>query len=248
MGIYRLIIAILIILSGCADLNAQPSDSSDTQSLINHQIWIDVYPHFCVNDKLEYYGDAGFRTIVTEKSWNRLYIRPSLRYHFNKTIEAHAGLGFFYIFIKYDVNRFEITPWQGIRINWPNVSIFSFKHLFRIEERISFLTNNWSSSFDLRFRYGLSGNITPCKNCSISKMYIPMYVEFFFPVNDEIEEFFRNRGRAGFGIGYNVSKDWQYSLLFNWQRSRSGPNDELRVSDYAYQLIIRKYWKYGNSK
>ena len=33
-------------------------------SMVNHQLWLDFYPHFFVSEKLEYYGDAGYRTIL----------------------------------------------------------------------------------------------------------------------------------------------------------------------------------------
>ena len=224
------------------NLSAQTNDTIGALSP-NHQLWIDIYPHYYVTEKLEYYGDAGFRTIIDERSWNRIYARPSLRYHINKNWEAHGGLGLFYIFNKTDVNRFEITPWQGVQLNWPTGRFLSLKHLVKIEERFSFLTNDWTSSFDLRFRYKLSGRISLCENCSAPNWYIPFYGELFYPLNDEIEEVYRNMGRAGLGVGYNASNEWRISFLVNWQKSRTGPEDELNISDYAYQLKVRKLWK-----
>lgn len=219
---------------------------TDDRELVNHQLWIDFYPYFSINDKLQYYGDAGFRTIVNERSWNRIFARPSVRYHFNRHWEVHLGLGMFYIFDKYDINRLEITPWQGVKLNWPNLYFFNFNHLVRIEERFSYLTENWHTSFDIRFRYKISGRINLCDNCTEFTFYIPFYGEFFFPVGNSIEEFFRNRGRAGAGLGYHLNSNWRVEALFNFQRSRSGPNDELEVSDYAYQLKIRKRWDFND--
>jgi hypothetical protein len=232
------------LLCSVSTFSSAQSNTEVTEDLnANHQLWIDIYPHYFVNEKLEYYGDAGFRTIIDEHSWNRIYARPSLRYHFNKNWEVHGGLGLFYIFNKMDVNRFEITPWQGVQLNWPTRRILSFKHLVKIEERLSFRTSDWTSSFDIRFRYKLSGKISLCKNCSDRSWYIPFYAEIFYPLNNGIEEVFRNRGRAGLGLGYNASNDWRISFLVNWQTSRTGPEDELSVSDYAYQLKVRKLWK-----
>lgn len=236
---------LLLIISGLVhqqNLSAQTNDTIVTESA-NHQIWIDIYPHYFVNEKLEYYGDAGFRTIIDERSWNRIYARPSLRYHFNKNWEVHGGLGLFYIFNKEDVNRFEITPWQGVQLNWPKGRFLSFKHLVKIEERLSFLTDDWTFSFDLRFRYKLSGKLHFKPDRSIGNWHVPFYAELFIPVNNGIDEVFRNRGRAGLGLGYNASKEWRISFLFNWQTSRAGPEDELNISDYVYQLKVRKLWK-----
>lgn len=217
-------------------------DSLSEKTQLNHQIWIDFYPHFYINEKLEYYGDAGFRTIAGQRSWNRLYARPSVKYYINKTWQLQGGLGVFYIFNKFDINRLEITPWQGIQATWPKWSNLSFKHLGKIEERFSWRTDTWSQSLDLRFRYKISGKITFSKKEENSYWYLPAYAEFFFPLNDNIEEFYRNKGRAGVGIGYNATKDWVFELVFNWQSSRVGPEAELKASDYAYQLKIKKHW------
>ena len=69
---------------------------------------------------------------------------------------------------------------------------------------------------------------------------MPLYAEAFFPINDDIVEFFRNRGRAGVGLGYNVNKRWRVSFMLNLQSSRSGPENKFNVTDYIYQLRIRK--------
>lgn len=211
-------------------------------SIINQQIWLDFYPHFYVNEKLEYYGDLGYRTAISNQNWSRIYARPSLKYHFNNNWEFHSGLGLFYIYNKSDIDRFEITPWQGIQLNWPKFIHISFKHLIKVEERLSFTTNNWNSSFELRFRYKLSGRIKLFKTAALQKWYIPFYGEIFYPINENLEETFRNKGRAGIGLGYNASKKWRFSFLMNWQTSRAGINDQLKVSDFAYQLKIIKHW------
>ena len=65
----------------------------------------------------------------------------------------------------------------------------------------------------------------------------------FLPVNDDIDEFFRNQGRAGIGLGYNASKDWRFSLIMSWRKSRAGPEDEFDVTDYIYNIKIFKRWE-----
>ncbi len=233
------IIILWIILSFTTDISAQNKDSIPIATN-NQQIWIDIYPHYYVNKKLEYYGDGGYRTVIDKESWNRIYARPSIKYHFNHRWTVHSGLGLFYIWEDNVVDRFEITPWQGIEFNWPTMDKFSIKHLAKIEERLSFLTNDWSSSFELRFRYKLSGKIDLVDN----NWFIPFYGEYFLPLQNSIHEIYRNKGRVGVGIGRKVIKEWQFTFMFNWQGSRSGPNEDIGVSDIAYQLKIKKYWRY----
>jgi hypothetical protein len=189
---------------------------------------------------LEYYGDTGYRTIVTKINWTRIYVRPSLKYHFNKTWEVHAGLGLFYIFYNLDTDQIEITPWQGVQLNWPNFKRINFKSQVKLEERFSFLTDTWASNFEFRFRYKLSGNIHFVR---LNKWSIPFYGEYFLPLQGNINELYQNKGRVGVGLGYKLVKDWEISFIFNWQGSKLGQGDHLNVSDYAYQLKIKKVWK-----
>jgi len=94
-------------------------------------------------------------------------------------------------------------------------------------------------------RYKLTGQLEIFATSEESFWFIPFYVELFFPLFDDIEEFFSNRGRGGVGIGYNASKDWRFEFLVNWQTSRVGPKEDLRASDYAYQLKIRRLWNFN---
>jgi hypothetical protein len=232
-------VGLLLILPAPAYLQAQDSSDDDPQA-VTQQVWIDFYPHFYVNEKLEYYGDIGYRANITDFSWSRIYTRPSVKYHLSETFEMQAGIGLFFFFDSHDHNRLELTPWQGVQVNWPEAERIQVKHLFKIEERMSFTTGSWDMSFSLRARYKLSGNINIIKK---SRTYLPLYGEIFLPVNDEIKEVFRNRGRAGLGIGYKTSKGWRLEFIMNWQSSRSGLEDNLAVSDFAYQLKLKTHWK-----
>lgn len=233
----------LLVVCAYVSLNTTAQGTSSYgDSLINQQIWIDLYPHYYVNEKLEYYGDAGYRAILNGDLWTRLYVRPSVKVHLNPTWEFHSGLGLFYLFNKYDSDRFEVTPWQGVQANWPRGNRISLKHQIKVEERFSFRTNDWSSSFDLRFRIKISGKLKLFKALA-KNWYIPFYAEIFIPVKNNIDEVFRDKGRAGIGIGYNYSEVWRIAMLMNWQSSRTGIDEDLHVTDYAYQLKVMKRWR-----
>ncbi len=207
-------------------------------SVINQQIWIDFYPHYFRTDKLEYYGDTGYRTILGEKSWSRIYLRPSVRYHLGKNWELQGGVGVFYIFNTGTIDQFEVRPWQGVQFKGPKFKRINFKNTLKLEERWSYLTDTWNADFEFRLRYKLSGSIR-----LRDKWAIPFYGEAFLPLSGKVEELFQNKGRAGVGLSYKASKDWKFIFIMNWQRSKAGQNEEVNVSDYAYQIKIIKKWK-----
>ena len=165
----------MLITFSFSNVAAKQTGDTTAGSIINQQIWIDFYPHYYMNEKLEYYGDAGYRTIVSKRSWSRLYVRPSVKYHLNKTWGFHSGLGIFYIFNVQEIDQFEITPWQGVQLNWPQWKKIGFKNLVRFEERMSFLTNNWIMDFEFRMRYKVTGKYDFHK-----RWYASVYGEYFY--------------------------------------------------------------------
>ena len=213
--------------------------SQDTE--VNSEIWLDYFHTYNIKEKLKYSGDTGYRTIIGGRNWNMIYVRPGVRYFRNEIVEYSGGVGFFYEFDRLISDRFEIRPWQGLRINWPTLkklglTRLSVNHFFRLEERISFLTqNSWENSFDLRGRYKFSTRLKLCLECTKDKWSIPFYFEVFLPLNN-VEEIFRNRTRLGLGLDYDHSKDWRFGFLFHWQKSRIGIGEELNVSDLIFQF------------
>jgi hypothetical protein len=232
-----IIIKILLITSGILYCQAETKDDPTANDLL----WVDLYPHFYVSEKLEYYGDGGYRTNLNKNAWHWVYARPSVRYHIDKHWELHGGVGFFYIFNNVTSDRFEIRPWQGIRLSWPRIENLGFKHYVRFEQRIYFFADDRSSRLDLRLRYKISCRWDFIKINNQRFWFIPLYVELFFPVGEEDKGFFRDRGRAGIGLGYNPSAVWRFSFNYNWHTSRAGLNDDFDVSDIVYQIKVRKY-------
>ncbi len=232
-------LTLVIALSSLFSTNTQgQSTYSEESSVINQQIWIDLYPHYYRTKKMEYYGDTGYRTILNEKSWSRVYVRPSLRYHFNRNWELQGGIGFFYIFNADNIDQFEVRPWQGIQLNGPRFNRFKFKNSLKLEERWSYLTDSWNAEFEFRLRYKISGSVV-----LNDKWGIPFYGEAFLPITGKVEELYQNQGRAGVGLSYKATKDWKLAFVMNWQRSKAGQDEAVGISDYAYQLKIIKKWK-----
>ncbi len=227
--------------------SAQPATQADS-TVVDRQIWVDFYPHFMISEKFRYYGDLGYRTTIGDRTWFRLYARPSIQYRPNKLWQINGGVGVFWVQFDADFDRVELTPWQGIRVNWPNFGNLRFRNRVRFEERFSKITNGGSTTFDLRARYKLSGMYRFAIQQPTKFWFVEGYGELFFPLRDEIEEFFRNRTRFGFGIGHSFSRDWRISAVMNWQRSRFGPEEDLTISDHAYQLKIWKRWRFKDTK
>jgi len=216
----------------------------EEEVLVNNQIWFDYYHSYYFKEKLEFYGDASWRSIMPDFNWMMLTVRPGVRYHKNRWLDLQGGIGLFYTFQKGITNTFEIRPWQGVLIRWPHWHWLKLSHYFRLEERLSFTTEDWHASFALRARYRISTKIFVYRFSSYNNIYIPIYAEFFGNIGKDVEEIFNNRTRLCIGVGYKANQVWTGEFHFVFQRSRTGQDDQLKTSDYLFQFKVRRFLKH----
>ena len=65
--------ATLWVLSSSLALGQEaPEEPEEPESEVSPQIWVDYNPSLYLNPKLNFYGDAGFRTELESGGWWRL--------------------------------------------------------------------------------------------------------------------------------------------------------------------------------
>jgi len=201
------------------------------------QLWLDFTPHFKINERFEYYGDASLRVIFVENRIFTLAARPSARYHLNSIVELQGGIGFFYSFLDNISNQLELRPWQGVRIHWPTFGRIGIKHSLKLEERLLWETETWDFDPALRFRYKLGGRIPFDQSRSF---YLSLFGEAFANGGGENAAILRNRMRGYFGLGYKRNEMWTVELEYILQRSRGNTEEDFSVSDNIFKLKVLK--------
>jgi len=210
--------------------------SSWSQESSTNRIWLDFIPHFKINEDLEYYGDAGYRIILSEDI-HTFVIRPSIRYHLNPLVELRGGIGFFYTIDPNFSNQFEIRPWQGVRLNWPTFGRIGIKHYLRLEERLLWATDDWNFDPALRLRYKLGFRI-PFNETRTT--YLSLFGEAFANGGGQEVEQFRNRMRVYLGFGYRFDQTWRMEIEYIGQASRSNDVEDFDLADNIYRLRVFK--------
>ena len=232
---YKKIILLFVLL-----ISLQVFSQQDDEKIITNQLWVDYYQYFYFKPKWEYYGDAGYRSLTKDFSWQMIHFRPSVRYIPSDLWEARGGIGLFQTFNKDVVNTFEIRPWQGAIIMWPTFKSFLFSHYFRVEERIV-LPAGYAAEFNLRLRYQIKLKINIYKSPRNSLLYIPLYAEWFLDVGEEIHETFSNRARYAIGLAYQTQKNWVFEFYFVRQNSRSSYDGGIETADHLFQFKLRRH-------
>lgn len=207
-------VLVLAILSFSSEINAQVEATTE-------HLWFDFYNYFPITDSLEYDGDIGFRNAFDEFSWWRVYWRPALAYKWKRSIRFHGGLKFAFDDYEIGADTFELRPYLGIKIIWPRVDRFVFRHFLRAEQRLLLNTesDSWTSQFRLRYKLGLKA---PLNNHEMVErtVYILVSAELFGNSEGDLEERFASKRRGTVGVGYLFNQSWGLEFEYTRQGSR----------------------------
>ena len=224
---------------------------SENNDLTN-QIWVDFNPEYSLSAKFNLYGRFDVRTIFPQ-SWYRFIAGGGIAYkrrpYLNKRIteEFHAGIGFFYTVNLDNPNRYEIRPYQGYRLRWPNFPRLNVQNYLRLEERFEHTGNEGDDEFGLRLRYLIQATLH-CKNCEddnfAKAFYMPFSVEFFYNLNGSDQ--FNDLIRIGPGIGYKFPSGWRPEFDLSFHRTRGTVDEKFTTSDLVYRL--RLFYKIPDKK
>jgi hypothetical protein len=116
-----------------------------------------------------------------------------------------------------------------------------FVHRLRVEERV---TESEEWGFAMRLRYRLDTKI-PLNKYTLEPgaFYLPLAIEFFSDLADEVPEFFAKRNRASIGLGYVMNKNWTLDLRFHRQRSRSTIEEDFTRSGNVIDFTVKSSFR-----
>jgi hypothetical protein len=204
------------------------------------QLWADYHAHYYMNERNEFYGDAGIRFGGGDSKFVRFYARPSIRHHRSEMLRYLLGIGVFLTDNIDAPNQLEIRPWQGLRVNWPKLGTLTFSNLFRLEQRFTFSPDD--SGTQLRFRYQLGTSIQLTK-VPWQGLYIPASVELFWEAGDDVD-LYSDQIRITSGLGYVINDAWIMTFVITGQGSQSNVDKTFTPTD----IIIRFQLKHLLSK
>ena len=235
MRSWGLWVLVLALLGLAFETNAQ-------ERITTNHLWFDFYNYIPIADSLEYDGDIGFRHALGEFSWWRVYWRPALAYKWKSSVRFHGGLKFSFDDYEIAANTFELRPYLGIKVIWPRIDRFVFRHFLRAEQR--FLHNTefetWTSQFRLRYKLGMKVPINK-PEMGERTVYVPVSAEIFGNGRGDLEERFASKLRLTVGIGYRFDLNWGLEFEYTRQGSRDTRLSGFKGSDNLFHLKARWY-------
>ena len=80
-----------------------------------------------------------------------MILRPGVRWSPRNSIRLTGGFASFYNSMRGAADVWELRPWQGVGITWPQS--IRLVHYFRLEERFYLNTETWDAESSVRPRY-----------------------------------------------------------------------------------------------
>lgn len=206
------------------------------------QTWLDYDIKRKLNGNWIYFNDYGFRFSHTaDKGYWRVHTRPSIEYRTRVLYSYRGGIGLFYQSTNRTIQTFEIRPWQGFKLNWPNYKRFKIYNYMRLEQRFVDQLDEDGYSFSMKLRYKIGVNI-PINNPTITvgTFYIPINFEVFANLALINQELTSDRNRSAIGLGYRYNKSTRLKFTFTYQAKQNNIDQINNQKDYIFHLSLSK--------
>lgn len=222
-----------LLLSVCLSGFAQ--NSSEDIETNNSEIWTDFTLTKQLNEKWSLGGDIGYRTPISNSSFNTYYIRPFASYKFNSIYKLTGGMGSFNTF-RETANSYEFRLYQDLNINWPKLGIFNFTHRFRLEERFFFYSNNSvKDDIVVRGRYLISFRTDKFGIGGRKHWSVYVSLEPFFRFTG-VETFQANNFRWDTALAYHINEKWKVELHYILQNSEIFARNNINESVFRLRF------------
>jgi len=195
----RVLLAVPLLLAVSLPVSGQEEETRT-------QLWLSYQHQHKVGEKTRVFTRLGYDELLSTEDffgeWKKPYIKGGVSYDLGERFRVAAGTGLFYTFRPEIEDLFEYS--FGVVRRWV------LTHRLRLEERFT-EADGWN--FAMRLRYRLDTKI-PLNKYTLEPgaFYVPLAVEFFADIIDEIPEFFAKRNRASIGLGYVINRNWTVDL------------------------------------
>jgi hypothetical protein len=227
-------LTIILFVTFSASIRGVAQDSNSLQN------WFDYTQINRINGNWSYLGDYAFRFQVrdSDSRWWQIHARPSAIFKNKAIYDLRGGIMFRYTNTA-EGNGYEIRPWQGARLFWPNIGRFRFTNYLRTEQRFEVEQDIDELNFVFKIRYKLSTNI-PINNPIITSetYYVLIGYEVFFNLSRENEEFIDDRTRFDIGVGYRFNAKTDLRLIYIFQKSRINLEEITNSNDNIIRVSV----------
>lgn len=226
-----------LLVLGFLCITTVDSVAQQRKTVYDNQLWFQYFLNARVSEKWGVYFDGGYRTTQWNKS-NQYLLRLGATYHFNRNINAQAGLAYFVGYVRSGdkvLQNPEIRPWQRINAI-SSIGRCVITQRYRFEERFvhkfkgAELADGYNFNFRVSYHMALQ---VPLNKPKIEKgaFYLQATNELFVNFGGNIVNNVFDQDRVFGGFGYQVSK--QFAVLTGYQHIWQQRSDGFTINDVS---------------
>ncbi|MEQ1586453.1 MAG: DUF2490 domain-containing protein [Cyclobacteriaceae bacterium] len=195
-------------------------------------------------------GRVAYRHDLDRQVWSQWEFRVMPEKKLNKHFDVLATLQYLATEQAASFTTREIREGLGTRIHFTPGSRIDTRLLLRVEQRNVYKVNaeNWDHTSRGRIRAEAQGPINQKTMSGNHVWYALADVEAFLFVDANMDERFANRLRARAGMGYKLSHQWQFEIIYMWQESKNTLADDYENQQSIIRLRVRQTLNNKNLK
>ncbi|MEJ1238407.1 DUF2490 domain-containing protein [Chryseolinea sp. T2] len=235
MGWKNLMLVAWLLLARSIPIQAQSSHGQ--------QLWNEFYVNHSFANVYELQNRVRYRTNFGSSKWRALDLMSILDRSLTQNIDVVAGLTFSYVFQNDTVNTLEIRPMLGARVHFtPNRRVQSRLYL-RFEQRNMHDqgSSDWQHSTRLRLRPELLIPLNKKSYFDDKLLYAIVDAEWFIVFDKDVDERYANRFRFRGGVGYRMSRQWRFEVIYMQQLSKNKIGTDFDSNDDIVRLRVKWY-------
>ncbi len=218
---------------------------SNLNSFTTKQIWGDLNISTSLSQKVNIYAKVGAKT-VSPKIWNKLYLSSEVSYKLPNLIfrnikrkeTFYGGVDFYFINFIDSENAYEISPYQGYSLYWPNNKKLTLKHNIELGERLQWIKkiNKYSFGIKASYEFDLSYKFIHEPKQVNSGFYIGMSTKLWW--NLMATNIFNDVLRVTPKIGYQFNSKWKIAFFTGYNYTRNFATTDFDSDNIIYRLRV----------
>lgn len=213
------------------------------QETSSEQLWFEYLLNYPFGSVYNLENAFTYSTDLHQPKWRAMEYCPTLERSFTRHVDAQVAFTTSYTQQNDTSNTLELRPMIGARIHFtPNKRILT-RLLMRFERR--FFQDRESLDWDKSSRSRLRAEaIIPINRRSYAEdrqWYGVVDAEWFFVMDQDVNERFANRFRLRAGAGYRLNKKLRFEVLYVLQEAKNKIGEDFYTSDHIFRFRVKHY-------
>jgi hypothetical protein len=215
------------------------------QAQSNEQLWFEYMLNHPFANVYNIEGTFTYSTLLDKPRWKTYEFQVTPERSITQHFDVLAALLVSSTTQNDTIDSYEIRPMIGARVHFTPHQRILTRLFLRFEQRNlkSTETDDWEKSGRIRTRLETQIPFNkPTMFAGDGLWYGIVDAEWFFVVDQDVQERFANRFRFRAGVGYRLSYTWRFELMYTLQKSKHTIEDnDYTSTDNIFRVRVKHY-------